>query len=103
MGNSLGKIVGAALALPTGGASLKWGSDVDKASTAAQKTQKQAQMQQAYLMNEQGKIIKQQQLDALTRRKELIDQQREQIGTGNYKTNATSTTGISSSIRGTLG
>lgn len=103
MGSSIGRIVGTAFALPTGGASLKWGSDMDKAANMAQKTQKQAQQQQALLMAEQGKILKQQQIDALTKRKELIDQQREQISTGAYKTNATSTTGISSSIRGTLG
>ena len=58
---------------------------------------------QSYLLSEQQKILKQQQDDALAKRKELIDQQREQISEGNYKTNLTSTTGISSSIRGTLG
>lgn len=103
MGNSIGKIVGAAFALPTGGASLKWGKDIDDAATKAQKTQKQAQLMQASILAEQGEILKQQKQDALAKRKELIDQQREQISTGNYKTNATSTTGISSSIRGTLG
>ena len=103
MGNSLGKIVGVALALPTGGASLKWGKDIDDAATKAQKVQKQAQQQQAMIMAEQQKILKEQKEDALAKRKDLIDQQREQISTGHYKTNATSTTGISSSIRGTLG
>lgn len=99
MGGSVGKIVGAAFALPTGGASLKWGSDIDKSLSL----QKKAQKTQAALMMEQGKILKQQQLDALAKRKEQIDQQREQIGVGNYRTNQTSATGLSSSIRGTLG
>lgn len=103
MGKSIGKIVGTAFAFPTGGASLKWGRDIDKAANMAQNTQKQAQLMQASILAEQGEILKQQKQDALAKRKDLIDQQREQISTGNYKTNATSTTGISSSIRGTLG
>lgn len=103
MGKSIGKIVGAAFALPTGGASLAWGKSVDDAATKAQKVQKQAQVAQASTLSEQQKILKQQQEDALAKRKELIDQQREQVIEGNYKTNKTSTTGISSQIRGTLG
>lgn len=103
MGSSLNKIVGVALALPTGGASLKWGNDMDKAARMAQRTQKEAQLQQAYIMEEQNKILRQQKRDELAKRRDLIDQQREQIVGGNYKTNQTSTTGISSQIRGTLG
>lgn len=103
MGSSIGKIVGAAFALPTGGASLKWGKDIDDAATKAQKVQKQAQAAQASILAEQQEILKQQKQDALEKRKELIDQQREQIVEGNYKTNKTSTTGINSQIRGTLG
>lgn len=99
MGKSIGKVMGVAFALPTGGASLKWGNDYDKSISL----QKKAQKQQMYTLAEQESILKEQLKDAMQKRREQIDQQREQISTGNYKTNATSTTGISSQIRGTLG
>lgn len=50
---SIGNIVGWALALPTGGASLVWANQQDKAAQAAKQAQKQTVMQQQALINEQ--------------------------------------------------
>ena len=52
-GGFLGKIAGLALALPTGGASLAWSNQQDKAAKAAKQAQQQAVMQQQALIDEQ--------------------------------------------------
>ena len=99
MGGSAGKIIGA----NTFGVFGALAGSVFDDTKSAQKAQKKAQKAQNALLEEQRKILQEQQDDALAKRKEQIDQQREQIVSGNYKTNKTTTTGISTSIRGTLG
>ena len=98
MGGSTGKVLGTVVAGPVG---FVVGSASDDAH-AARHAQRKAQHAQNRLLREQQEILKEQKEQAEAERREQIDQQREQIIQGNYKTNQTSTTGITA-IRGTLG
>lgn len=63
------------------------------------KANKKAKKAQKRHLEESRRVLERQKSEALDRRKQLVDQQREQISRGNYSTRHTSEKGITGKIK----